>query len=106
MTLINNVPTESQVCNILFSKNSNEFVSTHGLYGNQIIVWKYPELAKICVIDGPHSHSERVLYLSDSPNGESIVTGASDETLKFWNVFPPKESKKKSMLFPSVNDLR
>ena len=106
MTMINEVCTESQVCNLLFSKTSNEFVSTHGLYGNQIIVWKYPDLAKICVIDGPHSHSERVLYLSDSPNGENIVTGASDETLKFWNVFPPKEAKKKSILFPSVNDLR
>lgn len=23
-----------------------------------------------------------------SPNGQSIVTGAGDETLRFWNVFP------------------
>lgn len=106
MSLTAEIYTGAQVCNLLFSKNSNEFVSTHGLYGNQIIVWKYPELAKICVIDGPHSHSERVLYLSDSPNGENIVTGASDETLKFWNIFPPKETEKKSILFPSVNDLR
>jgi cell division cycle 20-like protein 1, cofactor of APC complex len=23
-----------------------------------------------------------------SPDGQSIVTGAGDETLRFWNVFP------------------
>ena len=106
MTLINSIQTDSQVCNMLFSKNSNEFVSTHGLYGNQIIVWKYPEILKMCVLDGPQGHSERVLYLSDSPNGENIVTGASDETLKFWKIFPSKISVETSQLFPSFDDLR
>ena len=107
MTKISEIVTDSQVCNLLFSKNSNEFLSTHGLTGNQVIVWKYPELAKISVIDGQYSHSDRVLYLSDSPDGESIVTGSSDETLKFWKVFPKKEVKRKSnLLFPSMNDLR
>ena len=106
MTLINSIQTDSQVCNMLFSRNSNEFVSTHGLYGNQIIVWKYPELLKICVLDGPQGHTERVLYLSDSPNGENIVTGASDETLKFWKIFPSKVSAATSQLFPSFDNLR
>ena len=32
-------------------------------------------------------HTYRVLYLSMSPNGETIVTGAGDETLRFWDVF-------------------
>lgn len=32
-------------------------------------------------------HTYRVLYLSLSPDGETIVTGAGDETLRFWNVF-------------------
>jgi cell division cycle 20-like protein 1 (cofactor of APC complex) len=32
-------------------------------------------------------HQQRVLYLAMSPDGESIVTGAGDETLRFWNVF-------------------
>ena len=30
----------------------------------------------------------RVLYLASSPDGQTIVTGAGDETLRFWNVFP------------------
>lgn len=33
-------------------------------------------------------HSQRVLYLAMSPDGATIVTGAGDETLRFWNVFP------------------
>lgn len=31
-------------------------------------------------------HTSRVLYLSMSPDGENIVTGAGDETLRFWNL--------------------
>jgi cell division cycle 20-like protein 1 (cofactor of APC complex) len=29
-----------------------------------------------------------VLFLSMNPTGETIVTGAGDETLRFWNIFP------------------
>lgn len=32
-------------------------------------------------------HTFRVLYLALSPDGQTIVTGAGDETLRFWNVF-------------------
>lgn len=28
-----------------------------------------------------------------SPDGQTIVTGAADETLRFWNVFPPLKSR-------------
>lgn len=34
-------------------------------------------------------HSSRVLYLAMSPDGNTIVTGAGDETLRFWNIYPP-----------------
>lgn len=35
----------------------------------------------------------RVLYLAMSPDGQTIVTGAGDETLRFWSVFPgPRQS--------------
>ena len=30
----------------------------------------------------------RVLYLAMSPDGSTIVTGAGDETLRFWNLYP------------------
>jgi cell division cycle 20-like protein 1 (cofactor of APC complex) len=70
----------------MFSKNSNELVSTHGYSLNQIILWSYPTMHKLATLTG---HTQRVLYLAGSPCGQSIVTGAGDETLRFWNVFPP-----------------
>lgn len=77
--------TGSQVCNLVWSKNVNELVSTHGYSQNQIIVWRYPSMSKVATLTG---HTFRVLYLAISPDGQTIVTGAGDETLRFWNVFP------------------
>jgi cell division cycle 20-like protein 1, cofactor of APC complex len=44
-------------------------------------------MAKLATLTG---HSYRVLYLAMSPDGSTIVTGAGDETLRFWNIFPSK----------------
>lgn len=79
------IDTGSQVCNLMFSKNVNEIVSTHGYSLNQIIVWRYPVMTKVATLTG---HTYRVLYLAMSPDGQTIVTGAGDETLRFWNAFP------------------
>ncbi|XP_054825177.1 protein FIZZY-RELATED 1-like [Prosopis cineraria] len=82
--------TGSQVCNLVWSKNVNELVSTHGYSQNQIIVWRYPSMSKLATLTG---HTYRVLYLAISPDGQTIVTGAGDETLRFWNVFPSPKSQ-------------
>ncbi|KAE8725324.1 Protein FIZZY-RELATED 1 [Hibiscus syriacus] len=82
--------TGSQVCNLVWSKNVNELVSTHGYSQNQIIVWRYPTMTKLATLTG---HTYRVLYLAISPDGQTIVTGAGDETLRFWNVFPSPKSQ-------------
>ena len=74
----------------MFSKTTNELVSTHGYSLNQICVWKYPTMQKVATLTG---HNQRVLYLSMSPCGSNIVTGAGDETLRFWNVFPSLKNK-------------
>lgn len=78
------IDTGSQVCNVAWSKHSSELVSTHGYSYNQVIIWKYPSLQTVTKLTG---HQYRVLYLAMSPDGESIVTGAGDETLRFWHVF-------------------
>ena len=83
-TSLNCVDTGSQVCNLVWSKNASELVSTHGYSLNQIIVWRYPSMTKIATLTG---HTYRVLYLALSPDGTTIVTGAGDETLRFWSVF-------------------
>ncbi|XP_035836718.1 protein FIZZY-RELATED 3-like isoform X2 [Helianthus annuus] len=40
-----------------------------------------------------YGHTYRVLYLAISPDGQTIVTRAGDETLRFWNVFPSPKSQ-------------
>ena len=88
MTCVKSLDVGSQVCNMAFSKNVNELVSTHGFLLNQIFVWRYPELKKIATLSG---HRQRILYLAMSPDGEDVVTGAGDDTIRFWKVFPKKE---------------
>ncbi|KAK6454690.1 substrate-specific activator of APC-dependent proteolysis [Scheffersomyces xylosifermentans] len=103
--LVHDVNTGSQVCNLIWSKNSNELVSTHGYSRNQIIVWKYPSMQQIAQLTG---HTYRVLYLSLSPDGETIVTGAGDETLRFWNVFEKNKQNEppSSVLLDAFSQLR
>ena len=82
--LVQEMDTGSQVCNLAWSRNSNELVSTHGYSQNQIVVWKYPSLTQVASLTG---HTFRVLYLAMSPDGQTVVTGAGDETLRFWKCF-------------------
>lgn len=36
----------------------------------------------------------RVLYSALSPDGQTVVTGAADENLKFWTAFEHKKKKR------------
>ncbi|CAF1522078.1 unnamed protein product, partial [Didymodactylos carnosus] len=87
------IDTGSQVCNLAWSKHSNELVSTHGYSQNQIIPTLYPTMLQLARLTG---HTFRILYLAVSPDGESIVTGAGDETLRFWNVSTKCRANKES----------
>ncbi|GJE94759.1 WD40 repeat domain-containing protein [Phanerochaete sordida] len=94
-TMLHQLDTGSQVCNLTWSLTSHELVSTHGFSStaaqNQICIWKYPGLNMVASLTG---HTHRVLYLAMSPDGETIVTGAGDETLRFWNAFPKKDANR------------
>jgi cell division cycle 20-like protein 1 (cofactor of APC complex) len=102
-TALSKVDTGSQVCNLAWSQNCNEIVSTHGYSLNQIVVWKYPSMTKVATLTG---HTYRVLYLAMSPDGSTVVTGAGDETLRFWQIFPGPRSDGKDgaggLLFPNT----
>lgn len=95
-SMLSELDTGSQVCNLIWSLTSHELVSTHGFSSttaqNQICIWKYPTLNMVASLTG---HTNRVLYLAMSPDGETIVTGAGDETLRFWNAFPKKEKNER-----------
>lgn len=88
---LHHIDTGSQVCNLAWSRSGTELVSTHGYSQNQILLWRYPSMSQIAKLTG---HTTRVLYLAMSPDGQTIVTGAGDETLRFWNVFSKARSHK------------
>lgn len=83
-------------------------ITTHGYSLNQINLWNTTDnweeksVNKVVTLTG---HTYRVLYLSVSPSGESILTGAGDETLRFWNVFDSGQYQKEGKLQFQV-DLR
>ena len=98
---INCIDTGSQVCNLFFSENCNDLVSTHGYLLILIAVWKYHLMQKIAMLMG---HTYMVLvYLALSPDGSTIVTGVGDKTLRFWQVFPEprKENNAGGLFFPA-----
>ena len=100
---LNCVDTGSQVCNLAWSKNCNEIVSTHGYSLNQIVVWRYLTMSKVDMLSG---QTFQIVYLATSPNESAVVTGAGDETLRFWQVYPGRRSHNKSnthsLLFPAL----
>ncbi|KAK6117142.1 hypothetical protein DH2020_049101 [Rehmannia glutinosa] len=68
---------KSEVCGLKWSYDNRELASG----GND---------NRLATLTG---HTYRVLYLAISPDGQTIVTGAGDETLRFWNVFPSPKSQ-------------
>jgi len=95
---LNSVYTGSQVCALQWSKNYRELVSSHGYNENQLTVWKYPSMEKVTEL---HGHTQRVLFLAQSPDGETVVSGAGDERLRFWKLWP-KQKKAVSKTTSSV----
>ncbi|AAS53365.2 AFL007Cp [Eremothecium gossypii ATCC 10895] len=81
---LNDVDTGSQVCNMVWSKNTDEIVTSHGYSKFNLTLWDCPTLEPLAVLKG---HSFRVLHLTLSTDGTTIVSGAGDETLRYWKLF-------------------
>lgn len=91
--LAHRIVTESQVCNLAWSKYSPEIVSAHGYPNNSIMIWKYPNLTQVAAVKYLPS---RNVHMSMSPDGNSIVIGTGDnKSIQFWDVFS-QTSKLKS----------
>ena len=102
--LINETDTGSQVCSIMFSKHENELISSHGFSTNEVSVWRGSKLKKIKSLMG---HTQRVLYLAMSPDGNLVVSGAGDETLRFWNLnYSQNENEKTQGTMFNLFDLQ
>ncbi|KAJ3225551.1 ubiquitin-protein transferase activating protein [Clydaea vesicula] len=89
---LNTINAGSQVTTLIWSRQYKELFSSHGHPNNRLMIWGYPSLTLISEMNG---HDDRVLHSALSPDGQTIVTGAADENLKFWKSF---ESKKKKQL--------
>ncbi|KAI8984255.1 WD40-repeat-containing domain protein [Mycotypha africana] len=74
----------SQVTSIHWSKHYRELVSTHGAPNHYISIWSYTKDKRL--IDIP-AHESRVLHAVMNPNGQKLATVATDEKLKFWDIF-------------------
>lgn len=53
------------------------------------MVWLYPSLRRITsIVDSNH---ERILYMTQSPDGTDICTSGPDKQVKFWSIFEPPD---------------
>ncbi|KAJ3701778.1 hypothetical protein LUZ61_005483 [Rhynchospora tenuis] len=90
-TCLKSVNTGSEVSGLLWNKSERELVSSHGLPKNQLVLWKYPSMAKMAeLID----HLSPVQYLAQSPDGCKLATASTDETLKIWRISEKSTNKK------------
>ena len=83
---VNMIDTQSQVCGVLWSRDGTELVSSHGYSDNQLTLWRYPSCRRLADLTG---HTSRVLHLAMSPDGQTVVSAAGDETIRFWRCFAP-----------------
>ena len=89
---LQSVDTKSQVCALQWAKHEKELVSAHGYSHNQVALWKYPSMVKAAELTG---HTSRVLHMAQSPDGQTVVTAAADETLRFWKILSGDAASKK-----------
>lgn len=88
---VNAIDTKSQVCSLLWNAEHKEIISGHGFSNNQLTIWKYPTMTRVADLTG---HTERVLSMAMSPDGQTVVSAAGDETLRFWKCFATDAKRK------------
>ncbi|KAB7494714.1 Cell division cycle protein 20-like protein [Armadillidium nasatum] len=93
-TNLKTVNTNSQVSSLLWSTHYRELISGHGFSQNQLTIWKYPTLTKVTDLTG---HTGRVLEMCLSPDGQTVVSAAADETLRLWKCWAVDKKEKKSL---------
>lgn len=73
-----------------WAASGRELCTTHGYSTHEVGVWAWRrgggKLSRVARLKG---HTARVLFLAAAPDGQTVVTGAADETLRFWRPFSP-----------------
>lgn len=105
-TKLSDTDTGSQICNMIWSRNTDEIVTSHGYSRYNLTLWDFPSMDPIAILKG---HSFRVLHLALSADGTTVVSGAGDETLRYWKLFDKPKHKipaSSSTIFNSFNRIR
>eukprot|EP01062_Namystynia_karyoxenos_P047818 TRINITY_DN3619_c0_g2_i1.p1 TRINITY_DN3619_c0_g2~~TRINITY_DN3619_c0_g2_i1.p1 ORF type:complete len:617 (+),score=163.88 TRINITY_DN3619_c0_g2_i1:96-1946(+) len=113
-TTLFRVVTPAQICDMLWATTCDEILTCHGYAvpgappaaptqqgdpvptltprvdscHNSVCLWRFggQSLRHLSSLQG---HSQRVLHITLSPDGTRAASGAPDETIRFWNCFPP-----------------
>lgn len=96
-TRVQTIQTGAQITSLQWAPHYREIVSAHGVGTSEadagaLCVWAHPSGQKVA--DVPGAHDGRVLHTSLSPDGQTLATVGSDESLKFWRVFEQAEAHK------------
>jgi WD40 repeat protein len=81
------VNTGSQICNLFWSPEYNELLSTHGFSQHQLALWRGADLSPIAQF---YEHKQRVLFMAASPDATRVATAAPGDDIRIWNMFPSK----------------
>lgn len=80
--LLNQFKTQSQVCNLGFNCDGL-LAASFGSTTSNLCLIDTADMRNVVEFNG---HTSRVLYMTVNQKGNLLVTGSSDETLRFWNV--------------------
>jgi len=86
--LLKSVATTSQVTSILWSKNSREFVTSHGGGTNHLSLWTFPRITELVSLK---EHTDMITQTALSPDGTTVASLGADERLRFWRMFEEKQ---------------
>lgn len=99
LSLIDERETDGQVCSLLFSRLTNDLITSHGNPTNDLSVWRTNGLKRVAQLMG---HEVRPIHICLSPDSSVLISASPDETLRFWKLFEPELVKKPALKLGSA----